>query len=351
MRAALRRTAEPILASGGTVVLGVLTLLLSEQETNRALGVACATGVVFAMLFGAVRAPRRAGALRSRPVLAVRAPGRRPGPRGRGSGAGSAPPWPPPGRSSRRGRLLLAGLALGWARHPHRPVRDRTVPGRARGGRRRETLARPSPPATQPVACSPPRRRSRGHRAAAAVPGVASARPGDAGAPSPRSTWSWTPNPDTAGPGDRGARATPRGRLRRRPPPAPTPRRGRSSVAPWPTYDSDEANDRDLRLILPIILLLVGAVLVPAAARPARPAAAGAHRDRVVLRQPRRGLAALRPRAGLPRAGQRRAAARLRVPGGPRGGLQHLPGHPGPGGAGARAPATACSPPCGSPAA
>ncbi|MBQ1013798.1 MMPL family transporter, partial [Micromonospora sp. M51] len=50
MRAALRRTAEPILASGGTVVLGVLTLLLSEQETNRALAVACATGVVFAML-------------------------------------------------------------------------------------------------------------------------------------------------------------------------------------------------------------------------------------------------------------------------------------------------------------
>ncbi|WP_146167916.1 MMPL family transporter, partial [Micromonospora sp. MH33] len=49
MRAALRRTAEPILASGGTVVLGVLTLLLSEQETNRALAVACATGVVLAM--------------------------------------------------------------------------------------------------------------------------------------------------------------------------------------------------------------------------------------------------------------------------------------------------------------
>ncbi|MEV1146388.1 efflux RND transporter permease subunit, partial [Micromonospora sp. NPDC049799] len=50
MRSALRRTAEPILASGSTVVLGVLTLLLSEQETNRALAVACATGVVFAML-------------------------------------------------------------------------------------------------------------------------------------------------------------------------------------------------------------------------------------------------------------------------------------------------------------
>ncbi|MBM0259129.1 efflux RND transporter permease subunit, partial [Micromonospora sp. 4G55] len=50
MRAALRRTAEPILASGITVVLGVLTLLLSEQELNQALAVACATGVVFAML-------------------------------------------------------------------------------------------------------------------------------------------------------------------------------------------------------------------------------------------------------------------------------------------------------------
>jgi putative drug exporter of the RND superfamily len=49
MRVALRRTAEPILASGGTVVAAVSTLLLSEQESNRALGVACATGVLLAM--------------------------------------------------------------------------------------------------------------------------------------------------------------------------------------------------------------------------------------------------------------------------------------------------------------
>ncbi len=49
MRAALRRTAEPILASGGTVMLGVLTLLLSERELNRALAVACATGILLAM--------------------------------------------------------------------------------------------------------------------------------------------------------------------------------------------------------------------------------------------------------------------------------------------------------------
>jgi putative drug exporter of the RND superfamily len=49
MRTALRRTAEPILASGGTVILAVLTLLLSQQEGNRALGVACAMGVLLAM--------------------------------------------------------------------------------------------------------------------------------------------------------------------------------------------------------------------------------------------------------------------------------------------------------------
>ena len=57
MRAALRRTAEPVLASGFTVVLGVLTLLLSEVETNRALAVACATGVLFAMFSALVVLP------------------------------------------------------------------------------------------------------------------------------------------------------------------------------------------------------------------------------------------------------------------------------------------------------
>src|SRR5690242_18876975 len=50
MRAALRRTAEPVLASVFTVVQAVLTLLLSEQETNPALATACATGVVLAMM-------------------------------------------------------------------------------------------------------------------------------------------------------------------------------------------------------------------------------------------------------------------------------------------------------------
>ena len=47
---ALRRTVEPVLASGGTVVLGVLCLLVSELSSTASLGPVAATGVVFAVL-------------------------------------------------------------------------------------------------------------------------------------------------------------------------------------------------------------------------------------------------------------------------------------------------------------
>jgi RND superfamily putative drug exporter len=50
MRATLKGTYEAILASGGTVILGVLTLLLSELNSNRGLGPVAAIGIVFAML-------------------------------------------------------------------------------------------------------------------------------------------------------------------------------------------------------------------------------------------------------------------------------------------------------------
>jgi RND superfamily putative drug exporter len=49
-RAALRGAVEPILASGGTVIAGLLMLLLSELRSNRALGPIAAVGIVFAML-------------------------------------------------------------------------------------------------------------------------------------------------------------------------------------------------------------------------------------------------------------------------------------------------------------
>ena len=50
MRYAVRHTAEPILASGATVTLALLTLLLADQETLRGLGFAAAIGVVVAVL-------------------------------------------------------------------------------------------------------------------------------------------------------------------------------------------------------------------------------------------------------------------------------------------------------------
>lgn len=57
MAHALRRTAEPILASATTVVLGLLTLLLSLVPSTRGLGLACAVGVVVAATFVLVVLP------------------------------------------------------------------------------------------------------------------------------------------------------------------------------------------------------------------------------------------------------------------------------------------------------
>ncbi|MFF4875687.1 MMPL family transporter [Micromonospora sp. NPDC000668] len=269
MRAALRRTAEPILASGGTVVLGVLTLLLSEQETNRALAVACATGVVFAML----------SALFVLPALLLL------------FGRGLFWPFVPKvGGAIREGRLwgrlgtavqrrpapvavlatlLLAGLALGGLgirTGLSETEQFRAQPEAVAGA---QTLARAFPAGTtQPVAVlTTPTAVRAVTDAASTVPGVASARPGDAGqavaqvdvvlASEPGTTASnrtiealrdaVAAVPNSAPPAAEGA-DTPSGAIV-----------GGSVAA---TYDSEEANDRDLRLILPIILLLVGAVLV-----------------------------------------------------------------------------------------
>lgn len=57
MTIALRRTAEAVLTSAATVVLGVLTLLLSLTPSTRALGVACAIGIAVASVFVLVVLP------------------------------------------------------------------------------------------------------------------------------------------------------------------------------------------------------------------------------------------------------------------------------------------------------
>ncbi|SCF02091.1 MMPL family transporter [Micromonospora chokoriensis] len=269
MRAALRRTAEPILASGGTVVLGVLTLLLSEQETNRALAVACATGVVFAML----------SALFVLPAVLVL------------FGRGLFWPFVPRvGGPAREGRLwgrlgaaverrpvvvavlatvLLGGLALGGLgirTGLSETEQFRAEPEAVTGA---QTLARAFPAgSTQPVAViTTPAAVRAVTDAAAAVPGVASARPGDAGEAVAQVDVVLEAEPGTTA-SDRAIEAL-RTAVAAVPDSAPPAAAGADapsgaivggSVAA--TYDSDEANDRDLRLILPIILLLVGAVLV-----------------------------------------------------------------------------------------
>jgi RND superfamily putative drug exporter len=57
MARALRGAGPAIIASGSTVVLSLLTLLFASLTGNRALGIACATGVVIAMLFALVVLP------------------------------------------------------------------------------------------------------------------------------------------------------------------------------------------------------------------------------------------------------------------------------------------------------
>ncbi|MGW3859559.1 MMPL family transporter [Micromonospora arida] len=269
MRAALRRTAEPILASGGTVVLGVLTLLLSEQETNRALAVACATGVVFAMLsalfvlpavlvlFGRGLfwpfVPRVGGAVRE----------------GRLWGRLGAAVQRRPVVVATLATLLLGGLALGGLgirTGLSETEQFRAEPEAVSGA---QTLARAFPAgSTQPVAViTTPAAVRAVTDAATAVPGVASARPGDAGAAVAQVDVVLDAEPGTTA-SDRAIEAL-RAAVAAVPDSAPPAAAGADapsgalvggSVAA--TYDSDEANDRDLRLILPIILLLVGAVLV-----------------------------------------------------------------------------------------
>ncbi|PRY69951.1 RND superfamily putative drug exporter [Glaciihabitans tibetensis] len=57
MSTALRGAGPAVLASGSTVVLSLLTLLFAQLTGNRALGIACATGIVIAMLFALVVLP------------------------------------------------------------------------------------------------------------------------------------------------------------------------------------------------------------------------------------------------------------------------------------------------------
>ncbi|MET8066301.1 MMPL family transporter [Micromonospora sp. NPDC005313] len=269
MRAALRRTAEPILASGSTVVLGVLTLLLSEQETNRALALACATGVIFAMLSALFVLPAA--------LLLF--------------GRGLFWPFiPRVGSAAREGRiwgrlgelvvrrplpvaalavLLLAGLALGGLGIRTGLSETEQFSEKPEAVAGAETLARAFPAgSTQPVAViTNPRAAQAVLAAASDVDGVASARPGTAGDRVTQIDVVLTAEPGSAA-SDRAVVAL-RDAVAAVPDSAPPAVDGADApdgaLVGGPvaaTYDSNEANTKDLQLILPLILLLVGAVLV-----------------------------------------------------------------------------------------
>src|SRR5690606_3905980 len=62
-RRALRGAFEPILASGSTVIAGLLTLLLSDLKSNSTLGPVASIGIVFAMLAALTLLPAILGLL------------------------------------------------------------------------------------------------------------------------------------------------------------------------------------------------------------------------------------------------------------------------------------------------
>ncbi|NES29393.1 MMPL family transporter [Micromonospora terminaliae] len=269
MRSALRRTAEPILASGSTVVLGVLTLLLSEQETNRALALACATGVILAMLSALFVLP-----------AALLLFGRRL----------FWPFIPRVGSAAREGRiwgrlgelvvrrplpvaalavLLLAGLALGGLGIRTGLSETEQFSEKPEAVAGAETLARAFPAgSTRPVAVlTNPQAAPAVLAAASHVDGVASARPGAAGDRVAQIDVVLTAEPGSAA-SDRAVVAL-RDAVAAVPDSAPPTVDGADApdgaLVGGPvaaTYDSNEANTKDLQLILPLILLLIGAVLV-----------------------------------------------------------------------------------------
>ncbi|MFF5216428.1 MMPL family transporter [Micromonospora sp. NPDC000442] len=269
MRAALRRTAEPILASGGTVMLGVLTLLLSERELNRALAVACATGILLAMASALLVLPAALVLLGRRLfwpfVPHVGSEGREGRIWGRLGAAVIRRPVPVAALAT----LLLAALALGGLglRTGLSETEQFRVEPEAVAGA--ETLAGAFPAGTtQPVAVmTRPDTVPAVTAAAAEVPGVASARPGTAGPTVAQVDVVLDAEPGTTD-SDRTLEAL-RDAVAAVPdsaPPAPaggdTPTSAIVGGTVAGTYDAAAADAEDLRVILPLILLLVGAVLV-----------------------------------------------------------------------------------------
>ncbi|WP_090860508.1 MMPL family transporter [Nocardioides lianchengensis] len=113
MAVALRRTAEAVLTSAATVVLGVLTLALSLTPSTRALGVASAIGIAVASIFVLVVLPAALVCF-GRPIFWPRVPHHAPDRPAEDGGPADRSVWARVSRLvSRRPRAVVAGsLAL-----------------------------------------------------------------------------------------------------------------------------------------------------------------------------------------------------------------------------------------------
>lgn len=258
MRIALRRTSEAILASGGTVVLALIALLLAQIEGTRALGVACAIGIVMAVLSALFVLPA-ALVLCGRGVFWPFVPRV-------GSPAAEGRVWGRLGESVlRRPRTVAAagvvvlgalalgatGLQVGLSQSELFRVKPEAVLGA-------QTLARAFPAgSTQPVdvLTTAPQTAARLAEAAKGVPGVASARVAEQTGSLAKVSVILTPEPGTEA-SDQAIRDL------------------RTAVAAVPgneasvgggivsSLDVLDAYERDTKVLLPIILALVGLVLV-----------------------------------------------------------------------------------------
>lgn len=257
MRAALRRTGEAILASGGTVVLAVLALLLASVEGSRSLAVACAIGIVMAMSAALFVLPA-ALVLCGRGVFWPFVPK-----------VGSRPTegrvWGRLGAAvARRPRLVavasiallvtLAGGATGLRAGLSQSELFRAEPEAVAGAK---TLARAFPAgATQPVdVFTSPAAAEQVVAAARTVPAVASAEVTEQAGSVARVAVVLTPEPGTAA-SDQAIRSL---RAAVGAVPGADAAVGGQAVS---TLDVLDAYDRDTKLILPVILVLVGLVLV-----------------------------------------------------------------------------------------
>ena len=246
------------------------------------------------------------------------------------------PSWS--GRSS-----LLGVLAARAGRHRARAAHGRPVPAEAGGDRRRrgprEVTSRRAAP-TQPSVLT--RRPGRGDDALEGVDGVDSVI---------------TARPATGGPSSTSCSTAHRTAPRREPPWSgcalrwPISTATATSAGPLRRRSTRATpRHRDRWVIFPVILLLVLASLVLLLRSRGGTGAAGADRARHLRRSARRELVAVPGVFGFSGGGRGDALAGVPVPGGARGRLQHLPGHPGLGGGRSTARATACCAPSRRPA-